>query len=142
MIPNIEGLRLIVCGGRDYYDRNRVFATLDRIRGQKPIGLIVHGACCDKGDKTLLRGADRWAQEWAQENEVPYLGVPAKWTELGTGAGPARNGVMAQMGVNGLVAFPGRNGTANMVTQAEAAGLKVWNLKEAKIPTNHAVTPL
>lgn len=44
MIPGIEGLRLIVCGGRDYYDRSRVFATLDRIHGQKPIGLIIHGA--------------------------------------------------------------------------------------------------
>ncbi len=117
---------ILVCGGREYADRDAVFAALDSVHAQAPIDLILHGACCVRGRKTNLRGADRWGQEWAQEREVPYLGVPARWTLLGKAAGYERNGRMLVFRPVGVVAFPGGPGTANMVRQAKAAGIDVW----------------
>jgi len=38
-----------------------------------------------------LCGADRWAEEWARERQVLYLGMPARWTAEGNGAGLRRN---------------------------------------------------
>jgi hypothetical protein len=127
-------VRFIVCGGRDYQDREVVFRSLDKLHVQKIVTLIIHGACCEKGKPTNLTGADRWAQEWAQEREVPYLGVPAEWRLLGNPAGPERNTSMLEFfdqDVHGVVAFTRANakigtGTQNMIDQATRAGIKVW----------------
>ena len=51
-----EGPRIIVCGGRDYADRDRVYHEIQRFRGYDPV--IVHGAA---------HGADRLADEVATE---------------------------------------------------------------------------
>lgn len=51
----------------------------------------------------------------------------ADWQTHGKAAGPIRNGAMlAKHAPDGVVAFPGHNGTADCVRQAEAAGIKVW----------------
>ena len=60
-------------------------------------------------------------------HEIAYLGVPARWLQEGRGAGPKRNGRMAALeGVGGVLALPGGDGTADMIRQAEAAGIPVW----------------
>ena len=52
---------------------------------------------------------------------------PAQWDVYGRRAGPIRNQEMIDEGKpDGVVAFPGGKGTADMVRRAEAAGLKVW----------------
>jgi hypothetical protein len=111
---------VLVCGGRDYMDRDRVFSVLDRILRDKVNVTVLHGAC--------YSGADRFADEWATEREIPCIRVPARWSVLGKVAGPERNGRMLCYLPNGVVAFPGGSGTQNMVDQAKAAGVKVWEV--------------
>lgn len=110
-------MRVIVCGGRKFEDRARVFAALDLAHGRRPITTVVHGDA---------PGADRLAKEWAQAREVEQEAHPADWKKLGPVAGPVRNDRMASRGADGCIAFPGGTGTADMCRRAQAAGIPVW----------------
>lgn len=71
-------------------------------------------------------GADKAARDWAVKNGHVSLTFDAPWGHYGSSAGPIRNGWMLQYGKPDLVlAFPGGLGTANMVSQAEAAKVPV-----------------
>jgi hypothetical protein len=71
-------------------------------------------------------GADRLAREWAEEHCLGSECYPADWTKYGRAAGPIRNKQMLVEGKPDLVvAFPGGPGTADMVRQARAAGIRV-----------------
>lgn len=66
------------------------------------------------------------AGAWAENNKVPQLCYLADWKTHGLNAGPIRNKQMLDEGKPDLVlAFPGGRGTANMVTQARKAGVRV-----------------
>lgn len=111
-------MRLLVCGGRDYTNRAAVQHALSTVHARSRITLVIEGGA---------RGADRLAREWAQMNDVPYNTYPADWNRYGNAAGPVRNARMLREGQpQGVVAFPGGTGTADMVAQAERAGVKVW----------------
>lgn len=115
-------MRVLVCGGRDYQDRQHVFSTLDDIDFAFDVRLVVHGACCDRDG--VLRGADRWANEWALSREIQVLGVPAEWSLFGRKAGPVRNAhMLVRYAPDIVVAFPGGTGTADMVSKASNAVL-------------------
>lgn len=118
----------LCCGGRDYDDRSAVFRALDALHRRHANLTVLHGACCDRKDPTQLTGADRWAQEWAQVRQLPYIGVPARWAMHGDSARPQRNGRMLMYLPNGVVAFRGGDGTEDMCRQAAAAGLSVWRV--------------
>lgn len=112
------GLKVLVCGGRDYGDRSHVAAALGKLHARDGIDLVIHGGA---------RGADSLAGEWAAAEKIPVCVFPANWTHVGKGAGPIRNAAMLRFGQpDALVAFPGGTGTADMVTRAKAAGLNVW----------------
>ena len=113
------GNRYIVTGGRDFTDRRRLYAALDRLHGKNVIALIAHGKC--------PTGADLMAEEWCLDNDVECWAFPADWSK-GKAGGPIRNGNMLRIvQAHGVVAFPtGGPGTADMIRQAEAAGVKVW----------------
>lgn len=112
------GLRILVCGGRDFAHRIACFAALERLHRQRGIDLLIHG------DAT---GADELAGEWAEAEGIPVRRFPADWKALGKKAGPFRNAQMLVEGQpDGVVAFPGGSGTANMVNLARRAGVKVW----------------
>lgn len=114
----MTGLRVIVCGGRDYSHRNHVFGALDRLHRERGIACVIHGGA---------GGADSLAGEWAEGAGVPVQRFPADWKVSARAAGPLRNARMIAEGQpDGVVAFPGGKGTADMIAQAEAAGLKVW----------------
>jgi len=71
-------------------------------------------------------GADRIAGYWARRNKIDNLKFPADWDRHGNSAGPIRNGRMLAEGKPDLVlAFPGGEGTKNMVRQARAAGVPI-----------------
>lgn len=108
---------LLACGGRDYQDRNAVYNALNKIHAKHPNITILTGAAT---------GADWIAQDWALAHERPFIGVPAEWATYGKSAGPRRNTMLLHYLPNGVVAFPGGDGTADMCRQAEAAGLSVW----------------
>lgn len=120
-----SGHVVIICGGRDYQDRERAFAALDRAHAHRTITLLVHGACLDLKTGDLL-GADRWADEWASENGIALERHPADWQTWGKAAGPMRNKQMAEAGAHGCIAFPGGTGTANMCRHAQREGIPVW----------------
>ncbi len=111
-------MRVLVCGGRDYDDEARVFAVLDEI---KPTFIIEGGA----------RGADSLARRWSLRNLSAnnHLAIKAQWDVNGKAAGPIRNQKMLDKGKPDLVvAFPGGNGTADMVRRARRAGIEVWEI--------------
>lgn len=111
-------MRLLVCGGRDFCDAVLVFAALDCVHEKRSVSLLIHGAA---------KGADSLADQWANERGIQVLRFPADWNKEGRAAGPIRNQKMLQVGKpDGVVAFPGGRGTADMIAQATKAGLKVW----------------
>jgi hypothetical protein len=111
-------MRLLVCGGRDYWDIDRVFAALNKAHSQNRITAIIEGGAV---------GADHLARRWAESNGVELLTFQADWAAHGRAAGPLRNQRMLDEGrPDGVVAFPGGRGTADMVRRAEAAGIRVW----------------
>lgn len=109
-------MKVIVCGGRDYADRDRVFEVLDALHCVTPITLLIHGAA---------RGADSIAAEWAESTSIPVRAFPADWDNHGKAAGHLRNGMMIQEQPDLVLAFPGGRGTANMINQAHRAGIRV-----------------
>lgn len=110
---------VLVCGGRDYADREHVFAVLDWLDSRSPITRLVHGGA---------RGADRLAAEWAHSKLIPVQAYPGDWSQ-GRSAGPRRNEQMlADAKPNVVVAFPGGKGTAHMEGLARKAGLEIWHV--------------
>lgn len=94
-----------VAGGRDYTDKTVIAEELELVAD--PDTLLVTGAA---------RGTDLIAERiWREDFELPYLGIPARWTRLGKRAGFVRNQIIAE-GYRGLVPdvlihFPGGRGT-------------------------------
>lgn len=117
-------MRLIVSGGRYFNDVALLWRTLDEIHKETSVRLLVEGASDDVTGPYI--GADFWAHEWALARQVPCIRERAEWKKLGKAAGPIRNGNMIRGYLpNRLIAFPGGPGTANMISQAEKAGIAV-----------------
>lgn len=106
--------RIIVCGGRDLTDYELVHTEISLYRRHDPI--IVHGD---------YRGADKLTDRAAKELGLAVEPHPAMWELYGAAAGPKRNEEMAQAGADLLIAFPGGNGTRDMVHRAKAHGISV-----------------
>lgn len=120
---------MIVTGGRDFGARAFLFEALDGLHREHPITLLRHGDA---------RGADRLADQWAYLRGVPRDPMPAEWERYRdrkpNPAGPIRNAAMlARSPVDLVIAFEGGSGTADMVRQALAAGVKVADLRVAAI---------
>ncbi len=112
--------RVLVCGGRGFFDRTMLFNTLDGLRRTYRALHIIDGAAF---------GADSLASEWAVENDQSLEEYPADWTRFGRAAGSIRNQRMLDEGKPDLVvAFPGGRGTADMVRRAKAAGVEVMEI--------------
>ena len=106
-------MRMIVCGGRDYADKEAITAELSML---PPATVIVHGGA---------QGADTLAGEVAKALGLTVEAHPADWQRWGRGAGPRRNAEMLALGADLVLAFPGGRGTADMVRKARAAGVRV-----------------
>ena len=112
-----NGVKLIVCGGRDWRDAGAVDCVLTVAHERRHIALLITGGA---------KGADSLAARWAHANFVPYLTMPANWDAHGDAAGPIRNQAMLDQIVDGVIAFPGGRGTAHMCKIAREAGVPVW----------------
>jgi hypothetical protein len=128
---------VLVTGGRYYRNGtmvDRVLSDLHRARG---ISLLIQGDA---------NGADNLAKAWAIRNGVPVLSCPAAWGDLdapgaviryrqdgaayNVNAGFQRNGEMLREQPEICIAFKGGRGTRNMIDQAKAAGVEVYEVLE------------
>lgn len=113
-------MRVLVCGGRNYRDIERVKAVLDKLHGEAGIDVLIEGGA---------PGADRLASEWARSWAVPTERYEADWEAHGNFAGPMRNRRMLEEGKPDIViAFPGGRGTADMCRKARKAGVEVYEI--------------
>lgn len=131
-------MKVLVCGGRTYSRKKRLFEVLDFFHKRAPISLIVHGDAS---------GADSLAKEWAIERGVPHKPYPADWRnkegrtnvlmrldrygrKYDVLAGHSRNQKMLDEQKPKLViAFPGQNGTADMIMKAKRARIEVVEIR-------------
>lgn len=117
----VSGLRVLVCGGRDYADKRHVYHVLDRIEVEHGVDCIIQGGA--RGADDLARG---WAYDDTHHPTVACQSYRADWKALGRAAGPIRNQQMLERGAPDLVvAFPGGRGTQDMCSRAERAGVRV-----------------
>jgi hypothetical protein len=117
----VSGLRVIVCGGRDYFDRDAAWAELDMLDHLRGISCIIQGGA---------NGADYIAARWAETRKVYCEEYRPDWQAHGRAAGPKRNQLMLDSGHPDLVvAFRGGRGTADMMKRAKSAGIEVMEIK-------------
>lgn len=110
--------RVLVCGGRDFKDTDALIDYLDAEHHTAPIGVVIHGGA---------KGADHLAGFWAFKRGVGQIVYPANWTKYGKSAGPIRNAFMlADARPDVVIAFPGGDGTADMVERAKRAGVMAY----------------
>lgn len=119
-------MRILVCGGRYFNDKDLLFKTLDALFPATddiatwlppPDTVIIHGKS---------KGADMLADQWAVVNWVKIEEYPADWEKYGKAAGPIRNKQMLDEGQPDLViAFKGGKGTANMIKQTQERGIEL-----------------
>lgn len=112
---------VLVCGGREYANKELLFDVLNVAHTANPIKLLVHGGAS---------GADDLAGQWARHVGVRWKAYPAYWKEEGRAAGPKRNQRMLDEAEPHLViAFPGGDGTADMIGRANKAGVPVVTVR-------------
>lgn len=113
--------RILVCGSRDFGDRELLNAKLNEIKdrlGDTPMRVIAGAA----------RGADTLAAQWAASRNIPCDEYPADWERYGKSAGYRRNEQMLNEGNPHLVvAFPQgeARGTRMMMDIAAKASVAV-----------------
>lgn len=118
--------RVLVCGGRDYDNRERVRRTLDAAleaaQSAGKVVVIIHGNA---------RGADLLADQYAREKSLRVIPFPADWETHGRRAGPIRNIKMLTESLpHVIIAFKGGSGTAHMVKIGREAGVPVHEVKD------------
>ena len=110
-------MKVLVCGGRDYFDQATVCRCLDALYRSEPIDVVVHGGAS---------GADTLADEWAKLHGIEREPYYADWKKHGPAAGPIRNSEMLNKSKPDLVLrFPGGKGTHDMAAKAKKAGVTV-----------------
>jgi hypothetical protein len=121
-------MKILVCGGRDFEDRDFVFRVLDDLHKQLGFYTLIHGAC--------PTGADKFADDWAKERGVAAWAFPANWRKHGRAAGPIRNRDMAERtSPDFVVAFPGGAGTRNMIDISAELGINLIEPFAADTPS-------
>ena len=119
-----EGTPVIFAGGRTRHTAdadavifaNNVWATLDKVRGQVPDMVLVHG-----GD---TKGVDRLASSWAERRQIPQVTFSLDM-RLGARAGFKRNERMLSLDPRYLIAFPGNGVLERLVIDAKARRITV-----------------
>lgn len=112
-------MKVLVCGGRDYDDRDKVFSVLDGLKEKYGIDYVIEGGA---------KGADSIAKEWRQERGIIGATFKADWNKWGKRAGVIRNTSMLFAGnPDYVIAFPGGRGTENMLEQSVENGFTLVN---------------
>lgn len=107
-------MKLIVAGGRDFDDYDRLANILDKTLAKFPTLEVVCG---------LAKGADTLGAIWARMKGIPVVEFPADWDLHGKAAGHIRNRQMGDYATH-LIAFwdGGSKGTKGMIDYMEYLG--------------------
>ena len=108
-------MRALVCGGREYRNRQFLHKVLDTIGPTE----IIHGGAT---------GADTLAGEYARERDIPCTAYPPDRSLDGPGRDWKFNRNARTLHTSRpdlVVAFPGGPGTAHMVRTARKSGYRV-----------------
>lgn len=117
-----DDMKVLVCGGRKYFDRDRIFAVLNALDEIRPIHAVIEGGAT---------GADSIAGEWAKEHDRKLFVVKPDYEKHSPKVAPLiRNTDMLQLGPELVVAFPGGNGTADMMKKTKAQGIPLLRIGE------------
>jgi hypothetical protein len=120
--------RVLACGGRYFDNQDRVDAILDRVHAELGIAVLIQGGqkfWCKRRRRFI--GADYQAKVWAEKRGVPCIEEPANWS-LGKGAKARNTRMLRKHQPDRGVAFPGQNGTADMVSKMRAAGVPTYEV--------------
>lgn len=112
-------MKLLVTGGRDYNNKEKLYKALDGVHERNGIKLLIQGGA---------KGADSLAKEWSKSRGVHCVEIMALWDTHGKKAGHLRNSAMLSLNPDGCVAFEGGKGTADMVGKCKKAGTKVMEV--------------
>lgn len=110
-------MRVLVTGDRNWHSFEKIAQWLRQL---PPDSVVIQGGC---------RGADEIASGVAKTLGLAVETYSADWVRYGRGAGPKRNQVMLDSGVDLILAFhsdlANSKGTADMVRRARKAGIPV-----------------
>jgi predicted Rossmann-fold nucleotide-binding protein len=112
-------VKILVCGGRNYRDEERVYDQLDTLQEIGGVSLIIEGGA---------HGADSLARRWAHDRGIHCVTMLALWDHYGPSAGPKRNAAMLLLQPDLVMAFPGGAGTADMVKKARERKIDVMEI--------------
>lgn len=109
-------MRVIIAGSRTFTNGAVVAAAYHK-SGFKATE-IVSGGC---------RGVDESGERLADQMRIPVRRFQASWATYGKSAGPVRNREMAAYADALIAIWDGKSrGTANMIAEAKAKGLKIY----------------
>lgn len=125
-------MRILITGSRNWTDKDAILAALRKHANKNGDSVVVHGHCSS--------GADKLADELAQEYRVRTEHWPADWTAFGKRAGFVRNNVMVELGADVCLAFirpctkegcqkpkpHGSHGATHCADAAEKAGIPTY----------------
>lgn len=103
-------MKLIVAGGRDFTDINRMIAELQK--------LVESGEITDSPELVcgMARGADMLAYSLWANNRMPIHNFPANWNKHGKSAGYKRNQEMGEFADAAVCFWDGNSkGTKHMI---------------------------
>jgi hypothetical protein len=120
--------RIIIAGGRDFNDYNRLKEKVDNLISEKR---KTHQIYIVSGK---ARGADSLGEKYANENGLNIMEFPADWDKHGKSAGYKRNLEMAE-NADALIAFwDGESrGTKHMIDIAKEKNLPTRIIKYKKL---------
>jgi predicted Rossmann-fold nucleotide-binding protein len=109
--------RVIICGGRDFDDREFIFSKLDGLDNDYHFSVVITGGAS---------GTDYIAHSWATKRRKEVEVYKADWDEYDKSAGILRNRQMLQYAQPDVViAFPGGRGTQDMIKIAKKKNVPV-----------------
>lgn len=106
-------MRILSCGGRDFYDELTVYFAFKELPEDT---VIVHGGA---------NGSDYLTEQVCKGFGYTVYSAKAEWDRLGREAGPQRNRMMLDKygPIDILYVFPGGRGTEDMVMVAAERGI-------------------
>ncbi len=111
-----EGPKVVIAGGQDFNDHNKIFNVLDEVRKKYSDMVLVHGGAPN--------GVDLIAAKWASSRNVNQVAFKPDWNKYGKSrAGFVRKDQMLEILPIGVLTFPGSGLTENLSDKAIKMGI-------------------